>query len=169
MDLLERSLRLAVVMRSFAVLRGHEELADGWASAGLFYHPDADSPIPVDELRKAGANDGYLQLLTLTKAPAMAVTPTASQELSCLLTVLDPLMRIITELIHTKYSDPKSIKVSAVQKIFSDKKMLPQVSRQQILDGTHALHWEIGDFTSKTLKAVCKNEPEIKAALKKLK
>ena len=62
----------------------------------------------------------------------------------------------------------KGLKVSAVQKKFLDPHFAPESSRRQIQEGVRALHWEIGDFTSKTLKAVLAAEDEVRNAVEKI-
>ncbi len=54
----------------------------------------------------------------------------------------------------------KGLKVSAVQKKFRDWHFVPQCSRALIREGARQLRWEIGDLTSKTIKAILAGEEE---------
>jgi predicted hydrolase (HD superfamily) len=161
------ALHLSYVMRSFATFRGHDELSDGWAAAGLLYNPGNDFNLPPEALKAAGANEGFLHLLTLQELPAMASSPTVSQELSCLLVTTAPLVHLITETMRVQNTAPKNLKVSAIQKRFTDKTFLRQLDRNLIRNGTQLLRWEIGNFTSKAIAAIRENESAIKSELKK--
>ena len=162
-----RALHLSYVMRAFAGIRGHDELADGWASAGLLYHPYSEGILSSDALRKAGANEGFFHLLPLKELPAMPSSPTVSQELACLLPTAAALVLLITETMHAQNTAPKDLKVSAIQKRFSDKSFKPEINRKLIKNGSQQLHWEIGNFTSKAIAAIRDNASAIKADMKK--
>jgi len=160
------ALQLSHVMRSFALLRGREELSEGWAAAGLLYAACSEGPLPYDELKNTGANEGFLSLLKLKNIPPMAEPPTASQELGAVLVTAAPLVHLISETMRVQNTAPKNLKVSAIQKRFMDKTFLPSVDRQLIRDGAKQLHWEIGNLTSKAISAIRENESAIRQALK---
>jgi len=160
------ALQLSHVMRSFALLRGREELSEGWAAAGLLYAACSEGTLPYDELKNTGANEGFLSLLKLKNIPPMAETPTASQELGAVLVTAAPLVHLISETMRVQNTAPKNLKVSAIQKRFMDKTFLPSVDRQLIRDGAKHLHWEIGNLTSKAISAIRENESAIRQALK---
>lgn len=162
-----RAIHLAYVMRAFAGIRGHEELADEWASAGLLYHPSAEGLLSADVLKEAGANEGFIHLLSLKELPSMPAAPTISQELGCILPVAAALVHLITETMRAQNISPKDLKVSAIQKRFSDKSFKPEINRRLIHNGTQQLHWEIGNFTSKAIAAIRDNAAAIKADVKK--
>ena len=162
-----RALHLSYVMRAFAGIRGHEELADGWAAAGLLYHPTAEGILSTEAVKKAGANEGFFHLLSLKEIPVMPSSPTVSQELACLLPTTAALVLLVTETIRAQNTSPKDLKVSAIQKRFSNKAFMPEINRQLIRNGTQQLHWEIGNFTSKAIAAIHGSEAAIKADRKK--
>ncbi len=147
------ALLLAGVMRWFAVLRGHEEEADYWAAAGLLYPMEEASPPSVAALRRAGADDRFL-----TAIDAREFLTTAD-EFTVLLVTLSHLTRLIDAIAAARpRHSVKGLKVSAVQKKFRDWHFVPEVSRALIRDGARHLKWEIGDLTSKTIKAILTGE-----------
>lgn len=157
------ALHLSYVMRAFAGMRGHDELADGWAVAGLLYHAEAEGILSPEAVRAAGANEGFLHLLSLKELPAMPASPTVSQELACLLPTAAALVLLITETMREQNTSPKNLKVSTIQKRFLDKSFMPEINRQLIRNGTQQLHWEIGNFTSKAIAAIRDSETAVKA------
>ena len=159
-----RALLLSEVMRRFAGLLGHEGEADIWAAAGLLRHADAaDAPlISSSALKKAGADETFLRTVAATE-------PVTQDDFTTLLVTLDHLVALILTIAATRpRQSVKGLKVSAVQKKFLDPRFAPQSSRRHIQDGVRALHWEIGDFTSKTLKAILTSEDEVRSAVEKI-
>jgi len=160
-----RALLLSEVMRRFAALCGQENNADYWAAAGLLHHPDTpDTPfVPLEQLKHAGASPSFLRAIART-APTVE-----ADHFEILLVTLAHLTALIAAIAATRpRQSVKGLKVSAVQKKFLDPHFAPESSRRQIQEGVRALHWEIGDFTSKTLKAVLAAEDEVRNAVEKI-
>ena len=160
-----RALLLSEVMRRFAALCGQENNADYWAAAGLLHHPDTpDTPfVPLEQLKHAGASPSFLRAIART-APTVE-----ADHFEILLVTLAHLTALITAIAATRpRQSVKGLKVSAVQKKFLDPHFAPESSRRQIQEGVRALHWEIGDFTSKTLKAILAAEDEVRNAVEKI-
>lgn len=159
------ALLLSEVMRRFAALRGHEGEADTWAAAGLLrYMAAPKSPlVSIAALKKAGADEPFL------KAVTQAEPVTEEDSFATLLVTLDHLVALILAIAATRpRQSVKGLKVSAVQKKFLDTRFAPQSSRRQIQDGVRALRVEIGDFTSKTLKAILAAEEDVRNAAEKI-
>ena len=160
-----RALLLAEVMRRFAGLLGHEGEADTWAAAGLLRHPNALDTLLVSApaLKKIGADEAFLRAITATE-PALQ-----EDDFTTLLVTLDHLVTLILTVAVTRpRQSVKGLKVSAVQKKFLDPHFAPQSNRRHIQNGVRALHWEIGDFTSKTLKAILASEDEVRSTVEKI-
>ena len=137
-----RALLLASVMRWFADFRGFGEDGLVWAAAGM--------------ARRAGVSDAQAPL-------------TAEEQLGCLLVTLDHLSKLVVEAAVTRpKGSVKGLKVSAVQKKFKDSKFAPEVSRMTILQGARRMRWEIGDLTSKTIKAILACEEEVREAAQEI-
>ncbi len=149
------ALLLAGVMRWFAVFRGHEAEAGYWAAAGLLYSVE-DALLPgAEALRSAGADDRFLAAL------AARELPTNADEFTILLLTLSHLSLLIGAIAATRpRRSVKGLKVSAVQKKFRDWHFAPRCSRALIREGARQLKWEIGDLTSKTIKAILAGEEE---------
>ena len=160
-----RALLLSEVMRRFAILLGQEEKEEAYAAAGLLRHvqnTDAALISPA-ALKKAGADELLLQAVAAT-APVVD-----EDSFATLLVTLDHLVTLILAVAATRpRQSVKGLKVSAVQKKFLDPHFAPESSRRQIQEGVRALHWEIGDFTSKTLKAILAAEDEVRTAVEKI-
>ncbi len=149
------ALLLASVMRWFAVFRGHEEEAGVWAAAGLLYPAESGALPDAGALRSAGADDRFLAALDARDFPADA------DECTALLITLSHLVTLIDAIAATRpRHSVKGLKVSAVQKKFRDGHFAPQCSRTLIREGARQLKWEIGDLTSKTIKAILAGEEE---------
>lgn len=165
-----RALRLAGVMRWFAEFRGRGDEADAWASAGLLRGAALDD----DALEKAGA-DGALRsiLRRKTVADADAQAPlTPEEEFCCLLVTLDSLSELVAATavaVRQPRGSVKNLKVSAVAKKFRESGFGgPRVNRMAILQGARRMRWEIGNLTSKTIKAVLSCEDEVTEAVEEL-
>ena len=159
------ALLLSAVMRRFATLRGHESEADTWAAAGLLRHMAAPKAPVVSfaALKKAGADEAFLNAITCAQPRQMA------DNFEILLVTLDHLVALILAIAATRpRQSVKGLKVSAVQKKFLDPRFAPRSSRRQIQDGVRALHVEIGDFTSKTLKAILAAEEGVRSTVEKI-
>lgn len=166
-DALRRALLLAGVMRWFAEFRGFGAAADTWATAGLV----RGAGLHVDALRAAGVSDDLIRLAAREKvADADAQAPlTEEEQLACLLVTLDHLSRLVVASAATRpKGSVKDMKVSAVQKKFRDSKFQPDISRMAILQGARRMRWEIGDLTSKTIKAVFSCEDKVRDAVQKI-
>ncbi len=161
---LRRALLLAGVMRWFAEFRGFGNAADTWATAGLIRGSGLDDAA----LRAAGVSDELVSLAGREKvADADAQAPlTQEEQLGCLVVTLDHLSALVVASAATRpKGSVKDMKVSAVQKKFRDSKFLPEVNRMAILQGARRMRWEIGDLTSKTIKAVFSCEDEVRDAV----
>lgn len=160
-----RSLLLAGVMRWFANFRKHEDKADEWAAAGLIrrFGKAADA----SSLKAAGIREPIIRAIKSSSvADADAQSPlTADEEMGCLLVTLDNLTALIGEIALTRpKKSVNGLKVSAVQKKFKDRAFVPECSRLAVIQGARRLRWEIGDLTSKTIKAIGSCESEARAA-----
>ena len=160
------ALTLAGVMRWFAEFRGFAAMADVWAAAGLARRAGIDGKT----LCQAGLDEDVARLVRRENvADADAQAPlTAEEQLGCLVVTLDHLSALVVAAAATRpKGSVKDMKVSAVQKKFKDKKFAPEVSRMTILQGARRMRWEIGDLTSKTIKAVLSCEEEVRDAARK--
>ncbi len=165
-DALRRALLLAGVMRWFAEFRGFGAAADVWATAGLIRGAGLDG----EALRSAGVSDELIRLAGSEKvADADAQAPlTEEDQLGCLLVTLDHLSHLVVASAASRpKGSVKDMKVSAVQKKFRDSKFLPEINRMAILQGARRMRWEIGDLTSKTIKAVFSCEEEVRDAVQR--
>ncbi len=161
------ALMLACVMRWFAEFRGFSEAADLWAAAGLARRSGLDGKT----LCKAGMDEDVVRLvLRENVADADAQAPlTAEAQLGCLVVTLDHLSAlVVASAVNRPKGSVKDMKVSAVQKKFKDSKFAPEVNRMTILQGARRMRWEIGDLTSKTIKAVLACEEEVRGAGRKI-
>ena len=161
------AMMLACVMRWFAEFRGFSEAADLWAAAGLARRSGLDGKT----LCKAGMDEDVVRLvLRENVADADAQAPlTAEAQLGCLVVTLDHLSAlVVASAANRPKGSVKDMKVSAVQKKFKDSKFAPEVNRMTILQGARRMRWEIGDLTSKTIKAVLACEEEVRGAGRKI-
>ena len=161
------ALTLAGVMRWFAEFRGFSSSADEWAAAGLARRAGLDGKT----LCKAGMDEDVVRLVSRkTVADADAQAPlTHEEQLGCLVVTLDHLSALVVASAATRpKGSVKDMKVSAVQKKFKDSKFAPEVDRMTILQGARRMRWEIGDLTSKTIKAVLACEEEVREAVRKI-
>lgn len=161
------ALTLAGVMRWFAEFRGFSSAADEWAAAGLARRAGIDGKT----LCKAGMDEDVVRLVEReTVADADAQAPlTQEDQLGCLVVTLDHLSALVVASAATRpKGSVKDMKVSAVQKKFKDSKFAPEISRMTILQGARRMRWEIGDLTSKTIKAVLSCEEEVREAARKI-
>ena len=161
------ALMLACVMRWFAEFRGFSEAADLWAAAGLARRSGLDGKT----LCKAGMDEDVVRLvLQENVADADAQAPlTAEAQLGCLVVTLDHLSAlVVASAANRPKGSVKDMKVSAVQKKFKDSKFAPEVNRMTILQGARRMRWEIGDLTSKTIKAVLACEEEVRETGRKI-
>ena len=161
------ALTLAGVMRWFAEFRGFSEAAGQWAAAGLARRAGLDGKT----LCKAGMDEEVVRLVRRENvADADAQAPlTAEAQLGCLVVTLDHLSALVVAAAATRpKGSVKDMKVSAVQKKFKDSKFAPEVNRMTILQGARRMRWEIGDLTSKTIKAVLSCEEEVREAGRKI-
>lgn len=162
-----RALTLAGVMRWFAEFRGFSSSADQWAAVGLARRAGLDG----NALCKAGMDEDVVRLVNRkTVADADAQAPLMQEEqLGCLVVTLDHLSALVVASAATRpKGSVKDMKVSAVQKKFKDFKFAPGVDRMTILQGARRMRWEIGDLTSKTIKAVLACEEEVREAARKI-
>lgn len=163
---LRRALLLSEVMRRFAAFLGHEAEAETYAAAGLLRPMCAGSTplLSAAALKKIGAAERLLRAVTAPEADA-----TERDDFATLLVTLDHLVALILAIALTRpQQSVKGLKVSAVQKKFLEPRFAPQSSRRQIQAGVRALHFEIGDFTSKTLKAILASEEGVRNAIEKI-
>ena len=161
----KHALTLAGVMRWFAEFRGFSEAANLWAAAGLARRAGLDG----EALCKAGMDEDVARLVNReTVADADAQAPlTQEAQLGCLVVTLDHLSAlVVASAAKRPKGSVKDMKVSAVQKKFKDSKFQPEISRMTILQGARRMRWEIGDLTSKTIKAVLACEEEVHDAVK---
>ena len=161
------ALMLAGVMRWFAEFRGFPDAADLWAAAGLARRSGLDGKT----LCKAGMDEDVVRLvLRENVADADAQAPlTVEAQLGCLVVTLDHLSAlVVASAANRPKGSVKDMKVSAVQKKFKDSKFAPEVNRMTILQGARRMRWEIGDLTSKTIKAVLACEKEVREAARKI-
>lgn len=161
------ALTLAGVMRWFAEFRGFSSSADEWAAAGLARRAGIDGKT----LCKAGMDEKIVRLVSReTVADADAQAPlTQEAQLGCLVVTLDHLSALVVASAATRpKGSVKDMKVSAVQKKFKDSRFAPEISRMTILQGARRMRWEIGDLTSKTIKAVLSCEEEVREAVRKI-
>ena len=162
-----RALLLASVMRWFADFRGFGEDGLVWAAAGMARRAGVSN----DALRTAGMDEDIIRMVRREQvADADAQAPlTAGEQLGCLLVTLDHLSKLVVETAVTRpKGSVKGLKVSAVQKKFKDSKFAPEVSRMTILQGARRMRWEIGDLTSKTIKAILACEEEVREAAQEI-
>ena len=160
-------LTLAGVMRWFAEFRGFPAAADKWAAAGLARRAGIDGK----SLCKAGMDEDVVRLVRReTVADADAQAPlTPEEQLGCLVVTLDHLSALVVASAATRpKGSVKDMKVSAVQKKFKDSKFAPEINRMTIMQGARRMRWEIGDLTSKTIKAVLACEEEVREEAKKI-
>ena len=159
-ETMRRACLLADVMRWFARLRGHESEAAYWAAAGLLHRAGEAAPLPdAKALRSMGADDRFLAAVTARDIPEKA------GELPALLVTLGHLTALIDAIAATRpRRSVKGLKVAAVQKKFRDLRFAPQSARPLIRQGARHLKWEIGDLTSKTIKAMEAAEEERRSA-----
>ncbi|MBQ8699901.1 MAG: hypothetical protein IJ812_01425 [Schwartzia sp.] len=163
----QRTILFAGVMRWFAEFRGFADAADAWAAAGMARRAHVESRA----LGAAGMDENLIRLVRREKvADADAQAPlTPEEQLACLLVTLDHLSALVVAAAATRpKGSVKDMKVSAVQKKFKDSKFAPEVSRMTILQGARRMRWEIGDLTSKTIKAVLASEEEAREATRKI-
>lgn len=161
------ALTLAGVMRWFAEFCGQTTAADLWAAVGLARRAGLDGKA----LCKAGMDEEIVRLMKRENvADADAQAPlTAEEQLGCLIVTLDHLSALVVAAAATRpKGSVKDMKVSAVQKKFKDSKFAPEVDRMTILQGARRMRWEIGDLTSKTIKAVLSCEEEVREAIRKI-
>ena len=162
-----RALLLAGVMRWFAEFRGFGDDDLVWAAAGMARR----AGVPNDALRAAGIDEETIRLVRREKvADADAQAPlSAGEQLGCLLVTLDHLSAlVVAAAVSRPKGSVKGLKVSAVQKKFKDSKFAPEVSRMTILQGARRLRWEIGDLTSKTIKAILACEDDVREAAQEI-
>ena len=162
-----RALLLAEVMRWFAEFRGFGDEGLTWAAAGIA----RSAGVPDDALRAAGMDEETIRLVRREKvADADAQAPlTAEEQLGCLLVTLDHLSELVMAAAATRpKGSVKGLKVSAVQKKFKDSKCAPEANRMTILQGARRMRWEIGDLTSKTIKAILSCEDEVREAAQEI-
>ena len=102
-----------------------------------------------------------------TVADADAQAPlTQEDEFSCLLVTLDHLSALILAVAANRpKGSVRDLKVSAVQKKFRDTRFAPECNRMTIMQGARRMRWEIGDLTSKTIKAIRAYEEEIRESI----
>ena len=158
---------LAGVMRWFAEFRGFGDDGLVWAAAGMARR----SGVPNDALRAAGMDEETIRLVRRERvADSDAQAPlTQEAQLGCLVVTLDHLSALVVASAATRpKGSVKDMKVSAVQKKFKDFKFAPEVDRMTILQGARRMRWEIGDLTSKTIKAVLACEEKVREAAKKI-
>ncbi len=161
------ALIFAGVMRWFAEFRGYAQEADLWAAAGIARR----SRIGVEALRTAGLSEEIIGAVLLEKvADADAQAPlTMDEQLGCLLVTLDQLSALVVASAAARpKGSVKGMKVSAVQKKFRDSRFEPGINRMMILQGARRMRWEIGDLTSKTIKAVLSCEEEVQEAVREI-
>ena len=162
-----RVLLLASVMQWFADFRGFGDEGLVWAAAGMARRAGVAS----DALRAAGMDEDTIRMVRREKvADADAQAPlTAEEQLGCLLVTLDHLSELVSAIAVTRpKGSVKGLKVSAVQKKFRDNRFAPQVNRMTILQGARRMRWEIGDLTSKTIKAILSCEDEVRDAAQEI-
>jgi predicted hydrolase (HD superfamily) len=162
-----RVLLLDGVMRWFADFRGFGGDGLAWAAAGMARR----AGVPDDALRDAGMDEETIRLVRREKvADADAQAPlTAEEQLGCLLVTLDHLSELVIAAAAARpKGSVKGLKVSAVQKKFKDSKCAPEANRMTILQGARRMRWEIGDLTSKTIKAILSCEDEVREAAQEI-
>ena len=163
----QRAVLFAGVMRWFAEFRGFEAHGSAWAAAGMARR----AGIETGNLSAAGMDDETIRLVRQEKvADADAQAPlTPEEQLGCLLVTLDHLSSLIVATAAPRpKGSVKDLKVSAVKKKFQDFKFAPQVDRMAIMQGARRMRWEIGDLTSKTIKAILASEEEAREAAKEI-
>ena len=163
--LLRRALVLAGVMRWFAEFRGYAGAADTWAAAGLLRRAAQGKLRAFPDI---GVDDDVLRIVGKTAvADADAQAPlTEEDELSCLLVTLDHLSGLILAIAASRpKGSVRDLKVSAVQKKFRDTRLAPESNRTTIIQGARRMRWEIGDLTSKTIKAIRAYEEDIRESM----
>lgn len=157
-----QALLLSGVMRQFAIFCDRAAEADYWAAAGLLYGPEegASPLVPLERIKAAGADPAFLAAIS-RQAPV-----SEEDSFATLLVTLAHLTTLISAIAATRpRHSVEGLKVSAVQKKFLDHRFSPSSNRNQIKSGVRALHWEIGNFTSKTLKAIRACEDDIRQIL----
>jgi len=162
-----RALLLAGIMRWFAEFRGFGDDGLVWAAAGMARR----SGVPNDALRAAGMDEETIRLVRRERvADADAQAPlTQEEQMGCLLVTLDHLSELVAATAVTRpKGSVKGLKVSAVQKKFRDSRFAPQANRMTILQGARRMRWEIGDLTSKTIKAILACEDEVREAAQEI-
>ncbi|MBP5199477.1 MAG: hypothetical protein J6Z82_02360 [Schwartzia sp.] len=162
-----RALLLAEVMRWFAEFRGFGDDGLVWAAAGMARRAGIHS----EALREAGMDEDTIRMVRREKvADADAQAPlSAEEQMGCLLVTLDHLSELVVAAAATRpKGSVKGLKVSAVQKKFKDSKFAPEISRMTILQGARRMRWEIGDLTSKTIKAILSCEDDVREAAQEI-
>ena len=162
-----RALLLAGVMRWFADFRGFGDEGLAWAAAGMVRRAGLQNNL----LRAAGMDEEMIRLVQREKvADADAQAPlTPEEQMGCLLVTLDHLSELIVAAAASRpKGSVKGLKVSAVQKKFRDGRFAPQADRMTILQGARRMRWEIGDLTSKTIKAILACEDDVREAVQEI-
>ena len=164
---LQHALTLEGVMRWFADFRGYGDEADYWGIVGLLHdidfemYPEQHCQKAPELLKAAGVGDDMIHAICSEVAP--------EHEMEKILFAVDEFTGLIgaVALMHPSKS-VKDMKVSSVKKKFKDKHFAAGCSRAIISQGVANLKWEIGDFTSKTIKAMQSCEDEIRTTMEKL-
>lgn len=166
--LLRRALVLAGVMRWFAEFRGYADAAEVWAASGLLRRAAHGKLRTFPDI---GVNEEVLRIIRKTAvADADAQAPLSEEdELSCLLVTLDHLSALIIAVAANRpKGSVRDLKVSAVQKKFRDMRFAPESNRMTIMQGARRMRWEIGDLTSKTIKAIRAYEEDIRESVEEI-
>ncbi len=181
-DVMRASLTLGSVMGFFADYLGHSEKRDYWIATGLLHFVSRQGPLTRKQFIEAGADEEFLSIVAEGEIELDEVTPrpgkkrvpreeipqlTRAEKLRTLLVTLDHLITFVQAVAETRpQKSVDGMKVSAVQKKFKDRRFMPSVSRAKILDGARKLRIEIGDFTSKTMRAICDSEEKVSNIMK---
>lgn len=171
---LQHALTLEGVMRWFANSRGFEDEADYWAIVGLLHdidfelYPDQHCKKAPELLKAAGVGDDMIHSIC-SHGYGICSDIEPEHEMEKILFAVDEFTGLIgaVALMHPSKS-VKDMKVSSVKKKFKDKHFAAGCSRTVIAEGVHNLKWEIGDFTSKTIKAMQSCEDDIRQTMEKL-
>lgn len=168
-EVLRHALFLSFVMREQAVLRGHNEEQEYWELAGLLHVLSSATEagpagmLTEKVLRAAGVEREMIWSVCTYELDGYTREAAQEYPMECLLVILDHLMLLISAVAAGRpRGSVQGLKVSAVKKKFPDLHFAPDVSRSLIMEGARLLCFEIGAFTSQTMKLMLAHEEEVR-------